>query len=42
VFEWIRRPENRPRRLRGLFARVVTGGTVTLGDVVRKQALAGG
>ncbi len=42
VFDWIRRPENRSRRLRGLFARVVTGGTVTLGDVVRKQALTGG
>jgi hypothetical protein len=36
VFEWIRLPKTRPRRLRGLFARIVSGGTVSLGDPVRK------
>ena len=38
VFEWIRLPQNRSRRLRGLFARVVSGGTVNLGDPIRKLA----
>ena len=38
VLEWIRLAGNRPRRLRGLFARVVSGGTVTLGDPVLKLA----
>ena len=36
VFEWIRLPKNRSRRLRGLFARIVSGGTVNLGDPIRK------
>jgi hypothetical protein len=36
VLQWIRLPENRPRRLRGLFARVITGGEVSVGDPVRK------
>lgn len=35
VFEWIRDPANRSRRLRGLFARVAVAGTVHLGDPVR-------
>jgi len=37
VFAWIRLPENRTRRLRGLFARVVAGGVVRLGDAVLKR-----
>lgn len=32
VFEWIRAAGNREKRLRGLFARVVTGGFVRDGD----------
>lgn len=36
VFEWIRRPQHRPLRLRGLFARVLVGGVVNRGDPVRK------
>ena len=36
VFEWIRLPENRPLRLRGLFASIVKGGTARVGDSVRK------
>jgi len=38
VLDWIRLPENRPLRLRGLFARVVCGGRAALGDPVRNQA----
>lgn len=36
VFQWIRLPENRARRLRGLFARVVSGGVVNVNDPVLK------
>ena len=36
VLAWIRLPKNRPLRLRGLFARVIIGGTVSLGDPVTK------
>ena len=35
VLAWIRAPGNRPRRLRGAFARVVRGGMVRAGDAVR-------
>jgi hypothetical protein len=38
VLEWIRLPQNRPLRLRGLFARVVVGGVASLGDPIRKLA----
>jgi hypothetical protein len=37
VFRWIRRPENRALRLRGLFARVIVGGRVRCGDAVRVE-----
>jgi MOSC domain-containing protein YiiM len=36
VLAWIRAPANRARRLRGLFARVVTGGHVCPGDAVAR------
>ena len=36
VLEWIRLPQNRPLRLRGLFARVSVGGVASRGDPVRK------
>jgi len=36
VLEWIRLPKNRSSRLRGLFAQVVAGGRVEVGDIVRK------
>ncbi len=32
LFQWIRKPENRPRRLRGLFAKIVQGGEVRVGN----------
>ena len=35
VFEWIRAEANRGKRLRGLFAQVVTGGVVRNGDEIR-------
>lgn len=35
VFNWMRAEANRAKRLRGLFARVVEGGTVKNGDEVR-------
>lgn len=38
VLEWIRLPKNRPLRLRGAFARIVSGGTVSVGDPVLKLA----
>lgn len=38
VFSWIRAPENRSRRLRGLFARVVSGGEVRPGDAIIRLA----
>jgi hypothetical protein len=34
VFSWIRAPENRARRLRGLFARVTAPGEVRAGDAI--------
>ena len=34
VFEWIRDPSNRHRRLRGLFARIISPGVVRLDDPV--------
>lgn len=37
VLHWIRLPENRPLRLRGLFARVITGGLVRVDDPVEKR-----
>lgn len=36
IFQWIRRPDNRSLRLRGAFARVVTAGTVRLGDSIAR------
>jgi len=36
VLQWIRLPQNRPLRLRGLFAQVIVGGTVRVGDPVIK------
>lgn len=38
VLAWIRAPANRARRLRGLFARVVSGGVVRAGDAVMCSA----
>ena len=32
LLSWIRAPENRVRRIRGLFARVIVAGTVRAGD----------
>lgn len=34
VLRWMRAPENRAKRLRGLFARVVTSGRVRAGDTI--------
>ncbi|MFT3870834.1 MAG: hypothetical protein QM715_20465 [Nibricoccus sp.] len=36
IFQWIRRPDNRPLRLRGCFARVVECGVVSVGDLVQR------
>ena len=38
VFQWIRAPANRGHRLRGLFARVISGGWVRDGDDVHPVA----
>jgi MOSC domain len=40
VFEWIRGAADRPRRLRGLFARVVAGGRVRDGDLISLATVA--
>lgn len=37
VLAWIRAPENRARRLRGLFARVIAAGFVAPGDTIRRE-----
>lgn len=37
VFKWIREPANRALRLRGVFARVVVGGKVRVGDVIMRE-----
>ncbi|MBK9991172.1 MAG: hypothetical protein IPP19_10670 [Verrucomicrobia bacterium] len=36
VLHWIRLPQNRPLRLRGLFAKIVCGGPIRVGDTVTK------
>jgi MOSC domain-containing protein YiiM len=36
VLQWIRLPQNRPLRLRGLFAKIVRGGQIHVGDLVAK------
>lgn len=36
VFAWIRAPENRAKRFRGLFARVVRSGVVRNGDAIAR------
>ncbi len=36
ILEWIRLSQNRTRRLRGLFARVVEGGPVRVGDRIAR------
>lgn len=36
VLDWIRLPKNRNLRLRGAFAKVVSGGTVHRGDIVTR------
>ena len=39
VLSWIRLPQNRALRLRGLFARVILGGLVSLGDPITKLTI---
>ena len=39
VLAWIRLPQNRALRLRGLFAKVVSGGVVSLSDTIAKVSL---
>ena len=41
ALRFVNSPVGRDLRLRGLNARVVTGGTIRVGDVIRKQAPAG-
>ena len=36
ALRWINSPEGRDERLRGVGARVIRGGTVRVGDVIRK------
>jgi len=36
AFRWISTPDGRGRRMRGVYVRVVRGGTLRVGDVVRK------
>jgi hypothetical protein len=36
ALRWISTPTGRANRMRGMYVRVVTGGTVRLGDIVRK------
>jgi hypothetical protein len=36
VLQWIRLPHNRPFRLRGLYAKIVSGGTVCVDDLISK------
>jgi len=36
ILQWIRLPQNRPLRLRGLYARVVHGGVAHVGDPIVK------
>jgi hypothetical protein len=36
ALRWISTPEGRAKRMRGMYVRVVAGGTVRVGDVVRK------
>jgi hypothetical protein len=36
VLEWIRLQKNRPLRLRGLFAKIVRGGQIRVGDTITK------
>jgi hypothetical protein len=36
VLQWIRLPENRPLRLRGLFAKIIRSGQVHVGDRIAK------
>ena len=38
VLQWIRLPQNRPLRLRGLFAKIIRGGQVHVGDPIVKLA----
>ena len=36
ALRWISTPVGRANRMRGMYVRIVTGGTVRLGDIVRK------
>jgi MOSC domain-containing protein YiiM len=39
VLSWIRLPQNRTLRLRGLFAKVILGGLVSQGDPITKLTI---
>ena len=39
VLQWIRLPQNRPLRLRGLFAKIICGGQIHAGDTIAKLAV---